>query len=172
MKLKNQTIIDRLSGCRSLNGANRVIETEGKPSSSVFETYRGFSAQTKVNIIRDIAILAPLAEAYEESRKDLVKELTPAGGVGTDIDASPALLAQYRERNAELLKVMQPVKGLLLLPWAELDAAKVDSGTLANLGNLIKGMPAANDADLLPEDQGDEPADEPAVAAGDEARAI
>lgn len=162
MKFKNQTIIDRLAGLRSLNGCNRVIETEGKATSSVFETYRGFSAQTKVNIKRDVSILVPLADNYEEARKELVKELTPEGGVATDIDASPVLLAQYRERNAELLQALQPVAGLLQIPWAEIDAAKVDSGTIVNLGSLIKGMPAANDADLLPESESDEPAEEPA----------
>ena len=105
MKLKTKLINQMLSALVNLNGRNRVIETEGKPSSSVFQSF-AFPQQTRVNIIRNIAVLRPLNEAYAELQQALVKRLSP-NGTAVAIDDDPELLEKYKAEHKELLKTMR-----------------------------------------------------------------
>lgn len=150
MKLTNKAIARLLSGLNSLNGRTRVIETEGKPANAVFESF-AFPAQARVNIIRNTGILRPLAEEYDEAINALVKHLTPTGGTNKDIDNDPLLLNQFIEEREGLLNATMDVKGLLLLNWTDLDAAKVSAEVVCALGILVRGLPKPDDADLVPE---------------------
>jgi len=151
MKLPFKTVLEMSNGLAELNGRNRVIESEGKPADKVFEPF-AFPTQTRVNIVRNIQILRPLQEAYQEARKGLVAELSP-DGTGHAIDSDPKLASRFTKRHDELLETKQPVKGLLFIPWSALDTAKVPAVTTARLGILVNDLPKPDDADLLPDDE-------------------
>lgn len=150
MKLKISKITQMLAALNALSGGRqRIIETNGIATGQAFEPY-AFPAQTKLNIIRNVAILRPFAETFQEAVKGLVKEISPDGKNET-IDSDPVLLKKYRDRLDELQEGSFPVKGLLCLNWETLDTAKVDTNTIANLGVIVRGIPAPDDKDLVPD---------------------
>jgi hypothetical protein len=132
-----------------LNGRTRVIETDGKATGSVFETFGKFSKQTKTNVVRNITILRPHAEKLEEQRKELIKLMSP-DGTGKAIDADAVLSAQFNEALEEIQNRRIPVK-LLQIEWNELEIAGVDPVTIAQLGSIVRSIPPADDKDLLPD---------------------
>jgi hypothetical protein len=63
------------------------------------------------------------------------------------------LLRQYQKRHEELLESKLSAKGLLYINWETLETAKVDTNTVANLGKLVRGIPAPSDADLIKDEE-------------------
>lgn len=153
MKLKLSSVNTLFFACVALAGRTRVIESEGKAVNATTQSF-DFPQQTKVNIIRNTSILTPHREAYVEAQKAIVAKLSPDGTAKT-IDDSPVLLAKYQEQHKELLESKVEVRGLLLINWADLEVAKVDTGTIGNLGILVRGLPKADDADLVPDPEAD-----------------
>ena len=152
MKLTLSKINQMLGALNSLSGGrSRVIETNGQASGSVVESFT-FPAQTKVNIIHNVGVLRPLAETYSEALKQITKDVSP-DGTNAAIDADPALLRQYQKRHEELLESKLSAKGLLYINWETLETAKVDTNTVANLGKLVRGIPAPSDADLIKDEE-------------------
>lgn len=151
MKLTFERITRMSTGLSELSGRIRVIESEGKPSNAVHEPF-AFPTKTRVNIVRNLQILRPFVEAYQEARKALIASISP-DGLGASIDADPKLASQFTKEVYELEhKSPQDVKGLLSIQWPDLDVAKVPALTVEKLGVLVRDLPKADDADLIPED--------------------
>lgn len=153
MKLKTKVISQLYTALLALNGRNRIIETDGKATGSAYEPF-AFPVQTRLNIARNITILRPLQETYEEARKALVKELSPDGTTQA-LDASPLQFAKYQERHDALLEAKLEVKGLLLINWTDLEPNKVMPTVISDLAFLVRGLPKHDDADLVPESAGE-----------------
>lgn len=165
MKLKKKTINEIFTALNRLNGRVRVIETEGKPTGHVFEPYAMFATATRVNIIRNLSLLRPHAERFEEDRKALIKHISP-DGTGKAIDENPKLALRFNEALEALSNMKESVKGLLLIPWSELDVAKVDPVTVAQLGIVVKDLPKHDDKDIVPDSLGEaDDVEQPQVSA-------
>lgn len=149
MKLKARKINALFGALMSLQTRTRVIESDGKAVNAANETFT-FPTTTKTNIIRNIIVLRPFVDKFNDDTKTLIATLSPEGGAKA-IDTDAELSAQFTKLNNGLLDTEQNVKGLLLLNWADLDVAKVDPVTISNLDFLVRGLPAADDKDLVPE---------------------
>lgn len=147
MKLKTKTILQLCAGLNGLSLRPRVTESEGEAVAQAYEPY-SFPAQTKVNIIRNLQILRPLQEVFQEAQQAAIKE---TGGTIAAIKADRVLGAKFADRIQELQNAEIDVRGLLFINWTDLDMAKVPSDVIVSLGFLVKGIPKQNDEDLIPE---------------------
>lgn len=153
MKLKLKTVNQMISALGGMSGRNRIIEADGKVTGQAFEPY-AFPAQTRVNIVRNLNVLRPLAEVYTDARKELIKTLSP-DGTPKAVDDNPVLAAKFTKENDDLLNSKVDAKGLAAISYADLETAKVDPQTITLLGVLVRGTPEVKAEDLLPDSLGE-----------------
>jgi hypothetical protein len=150
VKLKTKKIIQLHNGLSSLSLRPRVTQVEGEAVQQAYEPY-AFPAQTKVNILRNLQILKPLIEVFNEAQQSAIKEIGGEGGAAK-LKEDRVLAAKFADRIRDLQESEQELEGrLAFVNWSDLDVAKVPVDVIHNLDFLVRGAPKPTDEDLIPE---------------------
>lgn len=130
MKTTNQKAINLFGNLRSLNGHDKVIETDGQ-SKVVHQSYQ-FDAKTVWAIAKDLNALKRHVEVFEEARSTLVKNAESSGGPDSRKELEAGIL--------ELLQEEITIDGITQIKLAglNLDKNPIPPGTLAELSDLIE----------------------------------
>lgn len=130
MNTTNQNAISLFGNLRSLNGHEKVVETDGNPKV-VQQPYQ-FDAKTVWAVARNLNTLKRHIEVFEEARATLVRNAEANGGPDGRKSLEAGIL--------ELLKEKIEVDGITKIKLAglNLDKNPIPPGTLAELAELIE----------------------------------